>query len=491
MIAGANDLEALAAAALERGTEAAAELELASWLSANPAEPRILQWRALLLRALDRRGEAITLLQRAEALDPQDGGIAHNLAQITHEAGQAASALFGQALRLNPTSPAIRLGLTSARYAEGDGEAALAELEAVLTSHPGWYEGHRQFAQLATLMDHSERRLDSLRAAIRRFPDAADPVYVAAELQMSAGDHAGALALVEPALSQLSADPLLLQVKAAALDELGDLTQARQLFDQLGPAQEIALSERRIRHFLRGGDPALALREAEPWLASTSAPIVWPYVALAWRALGDRHASWLEEQDGLVRTVDLATAADFAGLAERLRTIHQRSGRFLDQSVRRGTQSDGALFARIEPEIVAVRQLVSAAISAHIAALPAPDERHPQLAVRRDQAPRFAGSWSVRLHGEGHHTAHHHPQGWFSGVLYVTVPAQLRRPAGYLALGSSPPELGLGLMPRSYVEPAAGRLAIFPSTLWHATEPFREGERMTISFDVARPFEET
>jgi hypothetical protein len=35
--------------------------------------------------------------------------------------------------------------------------------------------------------------------------------------------------------------------------------------------------------------------------------------------------------------------------------------------------------------------------------------------------------------------------------------------------------------------PKAGRLAIFPSTMWHATEPFAEGERLTVAFDIAIP----
>ena len=33
-----------------------------------------------------------------------------------------------------------------------------------------------------------------------------------------------------------------------------------------------------------------------------------------------------------------------------------------------------------------------------------------------------------------------------------------------------------------------GRLALFPSTMWHGTVPFADGERLTIAFDVARPW---
>jgi Putative 2OG-Fe(II) oxygenase len=32
-----------------------------------------------------------------------------------------------------------------------------------------------------------------------------------------------------------------------------------------------------------------------------------------------------------------------------------------------------------------------------------------------------------------------------------------------------------------------GRLVLFPSTNWHGTLPFDEGERLSIAFDVALP----
>ena len=194
MSAAQAELEALAAAALANGHEVGALASLADWSRVNPESLPILLWRALLLRALDRRAEALPLLRRAADLAPADGGIAHTLAQTALEAGLPAGALFEQALRLDPGSAVVRLGLISARYAAGDGLAALEALEAALTHNPGWYDGHRQFAQLATMLGQPERMLGTLRPTIARFPDALDPCLVAAELQMAAGDFAGALA---------------------------------------------------------------------------------------------------------------------------------------------------------------------------------------------------------------------------------------------------------------------------------------------------------
>ena len=156
--------------------------------------------------------------------------------------------------------------------------------------------------------------------------------------------------------------------------------------------------------------------------------------------------------------------------------------------MRGGTQTDSPLLSRIEPEIVAVRQVIAAAVARHAEALPRIDEFHPQLALGRGQDTRFSGSWSVRLVDQGYHTSHHHPLGWFSAVFYVTVPETLDGTDGQLQLGAPPPELGLELAPYQIIAPKPGRLVIFPSTMWHATKPFSAGERMTIAFDTARPF---
>lgn len=476
---------------MAQGHEALVEAEIGRWLAVNGSNPRMLHWRALLLRALDLRAEALPLLHEAAALAPDDFTIAHSLAQTSLEAGVAAVTLFEAALLRNPVSTEVRLGLTSARFAEGHGDQALRELGAALANNPGWYGGHRQYAQLSAMLGRSDEALGPLYRTIEAFPDALDPWLLALELTMAAGQHKAALALTERAAKQHGEAAPIAEFRAAALDELQRVGEAAQLFERLGSPGSVDLAVRRVRHQLRSGNFAKALREAEPWLATDSATQVWPYVALAWRVIKDPHVEWLENQAGLVRQIDFdPDTIGAADLAVSLRGIHAKSGRFLDQSVRLGTQTDGSLFARIEPEIVRVRGLLSDAVAEHIAQLPKPDPHHPQLAPRRDQRPRFAGSWSVQLNAEGHHAQHHHPNGWFSSAFYVTAPAGLTGTEGQLELGGSPAELGLGLAPLRLIEPQPGRLVIFPSTLWHGTLPFKSGERMTIAFDVAHPFEE-
>jgi len=178
-----------------------------------------------------------------------------------------------------------------------------------------------------------------------------------------------------------------------------------------------------------------------------------------------------------------------ANLAERLRGLHVARNQPLEQSVRGGTQTDGALFARLEPEIRHLRRAVVSAVERHVASLPELDDAHP-LRAPQPRPVRFAGSWSVRLTAAGHHANHIHPAGWFSSALYVALPNEGERgagQAGWLTLGAPQAQLGIDLPPFRTAEPKPGRLVLFPSTMWHGTMPIAGGERLTVAFDVARP----
>jgi hypothetical protein len=277
--------------------------------------------------------------------------------------------------------------------------------------------------------------------------------------------------------------------EAVARAELRQFDAAEKLFERLESVPDATLKVRHVRHLLRTGRAAEAGDLAERMAKTEQGLFFWPYLSVAWRLTGDSRWAWLEGDESLVGVYDLALPS-IEALAERLRTLHRTTHQPLEQSVRGGTQTQGALFARIEPEIRALRAAVVEAVEAHVAQLPPPRPDHPQLGVDRGGRVRFSGSWSVRLTGGGHHSNHIHPAGWFSSAFYVALPEVERRgaePAGWLTLGEPQAELGVDLPPIRRIEPRPGRLILFPSTLWHGTVPFEAGERLTVAFDVARP----
>ena len=221
-------------------------------------------------------------------------------------------------------------------------------------------------------------------------------------------------------------------------------------------------------------------------IGDAAARMFWPYLSLCWRMMDDPRAGWLDGDPLYCATFDLDfSAAELSALADVLRSLHRMKAPYPEQSVRGGTQTDRQLFFHPNAAIQAARAKVSAAVAAYIEGLPAPDAAHSLLSPPRDQPLRFEGSWSVRLTGAGYHHSHTHVLGWISSALYLALPDGDDN--GKLAFGAPPPELELPLQTYRHIEPKAGRLALFPSTMWHCTEPFAAGERLTIAFDVKLP----
>lgn len=481
----------LAREALARQTEAEVLPLVVKAAKREPGNARLWQWSALLYRGLDRQADAIAAFARAAQLSPGDAGIAHGLARSNLDAGMDSIALFERALRLAPGHADILLGLAAARLAAGHGDDAVAGLARVVATAPQWVQGHEQLSRLRWMMGDRRGFTASYHDALAARPgdEALWQSYVLA--LMRAGAHDAALAAIAESRGTLGDRIFLDANEAVVRSERGEREAPRELFDRLAGVDDPALAVHRVRHSLRTGDIEAALTLVERWALERKSPMMWPYAATAWRLSGDPRFDWLEGQDGLVGIYDLADRLPpLDELAAALRGLHRARDQHLDQSVRGGTQTDGVLFSRVDPIIQAVRKTIVEAVGDHIAKLPAPDPDHPTLGVRRDHPPRFSGSWSVRLRGGGHHANHVHPAGWFSSALYVALPdigSGEGDQSGWLTLGAPQAEMGLDMPPVRAIEPRPGRLVLFPSTMWHGTVPFADGERLTIAFDVAHP----
>jgi tetratricopeptide (TPR) repeat protein len=480
-------LALLASRALAEGEEMGALALVAAGAGRAGSDARLWQWTALLHRALDRHAEALAAFAKAAALAPGDASIASGRAYAAIEAGLDAVELFERARSLNPANGEVLLGLAAARFAIGEGARGIAELDAVLARSPGWIAGHAGLARLRCLMGDPANATASLERALAAWPR--DPALWQALILMldQAGRFAEALDAIARGRAALGDSVFFDANQAVALSETGNAAAADALFAKLALDEE-PFAMRRVRHLLRTGRVEAALPLIERWAVVPGSSLMWPHAAIAWRMTGDPRAAWLEGDPRLVSVIDLGDRLPpLDRLAAVLRGMHRARGQPLDQSVRGGTQTDGILFTRIDPEIRALRAAIVDAVAAHIAQLPPPDRAHPTLGPRRDRPIRFSGAWSVRLAGGGSHVNHIHPMGWFSSALYVSLPEPGQGDAGWLTLGEPQRELGLDLPPLRKIEPRPGRLVLFPSTMWHGTIPFAEGERLTVAFDVAPP----
>jgi tetratricopeptide (TPR) repeat protein len=397
--------------ALKQGFEEEGLRLLEAARRSAPGEARLWQVAGLLHRKLDDLRPAVAMMKEAARLAPSDPLIAHTLARVHLEAGLPSVELFNAALRLAPNDAEILLGLIAAIEADVGPAAAIGELERLVAARPGWLPGLDGLIRLRWQCGDREGFAVDYEKAL-----AADPrnlsLWHSLIIVLTQGDqYALALEAVLRGRELAGAHPLFDANEAVCRAELGQSAAAEQLFARFAGTDDWTLRVRHVRHLLRTGRPADAAALAETMLGTPAVDPFWPYLSIAWRLLGDPRWEWLEGDESFVGIYDLDLPS-LDALAGRLRTLHRTTYQPLEQSVRGGTQTQGTLFSRIEPEIRSLRAAIAAAVETHIARLPPLQRDHPLLGVPRGRRVRFAGSWSVRLTGGGHHANHIHPAGW-------------------------------------------------------------------------------
>lgn len=452
------------------------------------------------VQALREHGFALLQRQQLQAAEahfaeassqlPRDPALAFGLAQARFELGLPASDQFARAARLDGDRPELIRNQALALQAEGAGEAAHQLLEARLARHPDWLDGHRVLATLRWTAGDQAHFCDHLAAACRIRPQDQALWLLWFRSLAQIHDWPAARAVLDEAERHLGQIPALLVSRLFVAVESG-APDAQAWIEATAQFRGDVSSLCRIRHALRSGDPRRAEAEALPLVEGPSGPLYWPYLSLAWRLLVDARAEWLDRPQDLIRPLESGLGqTELEPLAELLRGLHTQAQPYIEQSVRGGTQTDRSVLLRHEPELQAIKARLLALLRDYIDALPPHDPDHPLLSSPRSGDLLIEGSWSVRLERQGYNVPHTHPLGWLSTAFYVSLPPSDQlgpEPAGHIAFGTPPAELGLGLEPYCTIKPRPGRLAVFPSTMWHGTIPFEQGERLVIAFDIRRP----
>jgi len=410
----------------------------------------------------------------------------HGRARTASIAGDDALAirLYKMAMAQAPDDAELELGLAEALEAAGE-DGAIPLLKRTVARHPTWALGHDALARMQAEAGAGDAFDADYRAAVAACPQDRALALAHVACLFTADREAAALVALDDVISRHGRNETSNLYEATLATDLGDTDRAQAALARLGAIPQAGLARARLA--LRTGDPAAAAAVLEPLArADLDAVNLWAHLDIAWRLLGDVRHEWLSGQTGMVATQDIEYNGDWSSLATVLRGLHRARAHPIGQSVRGGTQTRGRLFGRAEPEIAALGDAIMAAVRRHLKGLPPADPAHPLLR-HRDKVPNFSGSWSVRLVGGGFHVAHIHPAGRLSSACYIALPDGIDGPErpGWLEVGGPPAELAIDLKPLHMIRPQPGRLALFPSTLFHGTRPFPAGERMTVAFDVS------
>lgn len=394
---------------------------------------------------------------------------------------------FDRGLGIDPGSADLWLGKAQALDITGDSKGALAITRQLVEQAPNWLEGLRFLAQLRVARGDSDFS-GHYASAARKAPRDPNILYDWINQLAALDRFADAAEVAGQAAKAFPNEAVFGLMHASNVSASGELSIADQIF--AGLTLDTAERQRNeARHRIRRGEFDLSEDLLVKALAADGGDIAaWALQGLVWRATDKARSDWLHDQDNFVSRIEMRDEAGALDAAlPLLHELHDAASMPIGQSLRGGTQTRGNLFDRLEPELGALKHAIEATLEDYQVALPLYDKSHPLL-CRRDTQWQLAGSWSVRLSGGGdHHKSHIHPAGVISSALYVDVPAQWTgddEQAGWLEIGRPPDDLMLDMGPLATIEPKAGYLALFPSTLYHGTRPFRSGRRMSVAFDA-------
>jgi tetratricopeptide (TPR) repeat protein len=415
---------------------------------------------AQALRRQRKDAEALAALDNAETMQPGLPGLARHRAETLQNLNRfdEAVAILEKELARTPADPGLHLDYNALLYQLNRGEDFLKSYKRAPES--------RELLLGKAFLLAREKQYEEAHAIYARLQarDANDRLAAigAAQIMTAMGRHDESLALFEAVLARHGDEPKLLSLAAE-------------------PA-------------LLMGDPQKAAWLCEKGLTSNShGATCLAMLSIASRIMEDGRDEAINAYDSLVRVFDLEPPPGFsdmesfnAELNASLDRLHPKSRELIDQSLRGGTQTPGHLFPAGLPLVTALKRRIDEAVARYIDELEE-DAAHPLLS-RRGKTFRYAGSWSSRLGDSGFHVNHVHPDGWISSCYYVAVPDAVEDETakqGWIKFGEPAINVALKNPIRRTIQPAPGRLVLFPSYTWHGTMPFHDrAARTTIAFDV-------
>jgi tetratricopeptide (TPR) repeat protein len=449
------------------------------------------------LKALGRAEEALQWNRRAVARHPGNRIAWHNLAATLGDLGAGAESqqAVEQAFELGLDASETWLVYARALLATGQAEAAEGAFRETLRRAPGSLPAVLELAELRwTARADLDGALAALDEARRTGVSPTALVLKAAGLLRAAGQPDAADARLADRLRERPDDVAASLALSDALMKRGEAGQALDLLRiplSGHPTHPSVLAQVSWAQSALGrGGEAVATARAGLALNPLS-QVLLSAEATAARIAGDPIYRRLYDYEAFVQAFEIATprgwpslAAYLADLLEAIAGLHRNQAHPSDQSLHGGSQTTFRLDGHPDPAIKAFFKAVDKPLLEYMARLgPGGDP----LRRRNTGAYRISGAWSVRLGVGDFHRDHLHSEGWLSSAFYVQTPrgGPAMGREGWLRFGQPPFPTKASLSAEHYVRAEPGKLILFPSYMWHGTEPFTTDERRTtIAFDV-------
>lgn len=474
----------LARALNDLGEHAASEAESRVILAARPRDSHA--WSALAAALRDQGRLADAEQAYRAAIDAEPGYVpAHaNLGAMYSQADRAEEALerleHAQKLGARGFELAVSRGRTLlSLYRLDEAEGALAAAAALKPLHAGVQS---TLARLRFMRGDPDFARD-LAAAVSSHPDETALTVQLATLLRRAGDASRAEAVLREALRRSEAVPELRAALAQVLQQTGRLKEAEKEALEAATASpgEAGIVETLVAVLLARAKPD----DAWPFIEAQRARLPFDQSWIAWEATASRLLATaryreLSDYSKLVRSYKVEPAGRWpsieelnAALLAALDARHPFVAHPLDESIQGGSRTVRSLLTERDAAIQGILKAFESPLAEYREAI-GTDAGHP-LTARNAGRARLIDAWSVRLGRGGLQLNQVHRRGWISATYCVGVPdevADVKLVSGWLKFGE--PRVPIpGAQPECFIKPQPGLLVLYPSYLWHGTNPLR------------------
>jgi len=395
-----------------------------------------------------------------------------------------------------PESPELYTNLASALAQADREDEAVAAYSRALELSPYDVDLHDWFNGYLGVIAHPQY-LDSYRGALEQKPDNVGLATALARKLLLSGRGPEAQSVLEAARSAGGDRPSLETDLSYVYREQGFFNEAlvsARSAARLAPQHPDVQRELATALMASGEGYGEALEILDTLLRSY--PVdqgLWALCATALRYTDNTERyKRLIDYDRLVQVRTVNAPDEFESLRafivylqDSLNLLHTTQRHPVEQSAVNGTQTLDDLFSRRHHSIDVLKQALEAQLYSVLENLPA-DDAHP-LMSRSTGGLRFSDSWSIKLRDQGFHKNHFHSQGWLSSAFYLRVPDSINYSAaeGWIKFGEPGFRAREPLSAEYWILPREGALVVFPSYLWHGTEPLSQTrERMSVGYDI-------
>ena len=438
----------------ELGRLEAAEVSYAQAIALNPNYAEAHNNLGITLKELGRLEAAEASYAKAIALKPNYAEAHNNLGNTFKELGSLdeAEASYTQAIALKPNYAEAHSNLGITLRELGRLEAAEASHAKAIALRPSYAEAHNNLGITLKELGKLEAAEVSYSQAIALKPDYAEALTNRSKLLIDKKEYKAALR---------DADACILEKRNKALPfvSLYALGRVHEIYDRLaiqskGDAANISLAA--FAAFIYD-----VKKKATDYNFCNN-PIDFVHITNLSFHINNSDAYVKEIIDEL----------------NKIKTLWEPSGK---ATVGGFQSTPGNLFKNPTRKIAQLKSIIIDEIKKYYLKF----QNEQCVYIQKFPNTVNLTGWTVMLKQQGHQTAHIHPDGWLSGVIYLKVVPSLGRDEGAIEFSLNSQHYCNADSPRVTFLPKVGDIVFFPSSLHHRTIPFTtDGDRIIVSFDL-------